>query len=169
MDTEVARPWWFIAMVGRNPQLTLVRVLVLVMGIFLVWKYVAIPIRIEGVSMLPTYKERDISVVNRLAYKFKDPQRGDVVAIRMAGEHVMLLKRVVGLPGETIAFRQGRLFINGEEIPEPYLKLPSRWNIPPQRIGPDEFYVVGDNRSMHEADHTKGRADRTRIVGKTLR
>lgn len=163
-----ARPWWFIVLVGRNPQRTLARVFVLVIGCLLAWKYVAIPIRVEGVSMLPTYKERDINVINRLAYRFGDPQRGDVVAIRMAGEHIMLLKRIVGLPGETIAFRRGRLLINGQDVPEPYLKFPSHWNIPPLEIGPGEYYVVGDNRSMHEADHTKGRADRNRIVGKAL-
>jgi signal peptidase I len=168
METVAARPWWFVALVGRNPQRTLTRIILLVIGCFLAWKYVALPIRVEGVSMLPTYKERDINIINRLAYRFGLPQRGDVVAIRMAGEHVMLLKRVVGLPGETVAFRRGRLLVNGQAVPEPYVKLPCYWNIPPQMIGPDEYFVVGDNRSMHESDHTKGRADRSRIVGKAL-
>ncbi len=114
METVAARPWWFIVLIGRNPQRTLTRVFLLIIGCLLAWKYVALPIRVEGISMLPTYKERDINIINRLAYKIGDPQRGDVVAIRMAGEHIMLLKRVVGLPGETIAFRRGRLLINGQ-------------------------------------------------------
>jgi len=168
METVAARPWWFIVLIGRNPQRTLARVVILVLGCFLAWKYVAVPIRVEGISMLPTYKERDINVINRLAYKFRDPQRGDVVAIRMAGEHLMLLKRIVGLPGETVAFRRGRLLINGQVVPEPYVKFKCYWNIPPQHLGPGEYYVVGDNRSMPEADHTKGIADRSRIVGKAL-
>jgi signal peptidase I len=169
METVTERPWWYIALIGRNPQRTLVRALVLASTCLLAYKFLLVPIRVEGVSMLPTYKNRDISVVSRVSYKFRSPQRGDVVAIRMAGEHLMLLKRVVGLPGETVAFRKGKLLINGEPVDEPYMKLPCNWSIPPEQIGPDEYYVVGDNRSMDHWDHKKGRASRHRILGKALR
>jgi signal peptidase I len=86
----------------------------------------------------------------------------------MAGMRVMLMKRVVGLPGEVIAFRNGQLWIDGKPVPEPYLKYPCNWQMDPEQVGPDEFYVVGDNRSMPQADHTQGLAKRQRIVGKVL-
>ena len=119
--------------------------------------------------MLPTYKSEAVNFVNRVAYVFGKPQRGDVVAIRMkAGEHVMLLKRVVGLPGETVSFRRGRLHVNGEVVEESYVKLPCYWEMPPVKIARDEFYVVGDNRSMAWVDHTQGRAAKSQIVGRAI-
>ena len=118
--------------------------------------------------MLPTYKENGVNFVNCLAYAFHPPQRGDVVAIRYAGRSVMLCKRIVGLPGEMIAFHHGHIEINGEALDEPYVKRSCNWEHAPERIGPDEYYVVGDNRSMDFDQHTKGRADRSRIVGKIL-
>lgn len=115
--------------------------------------------------MFPTYSDWGVNFVNRLAYRHTLPQRGDVVGIRMAGPSIMLMKRIVGMPGETIAFEHGRLIINGEEIPEPYLKhhSPAPF-MNPVTLGPQEYYVIGDNRMNSEA----GRIDRGRIVGKIL-
>lgn len=171
METEVPeRPWWFVVTVGRHPWRTLTRVVVLVVMVLLAWKFAFLPIRVQGISMLPTYRNNQINVVNRLAYVFHEPRRGDIIAVRISetGESAMLLKRVVGLPGETISFRQGRLYVNGEELEEPYVRLPSRWNMPDVKVGPNQFYVVGDNRTMGVFDHTQGRADRRDIVGKAL-
>ena len=128
-----------------------------------------LPIRVEGISMLPTYKTGQVNFVNRLAYKFNEPQRGDIVSVKMSGEKVMLLKRIIGLPGERVAFHAGKLFINGDEMEESYVKLPCAWNIPDVAVPAGEYYVVGDNRSMAEADHTKGRAYRWQIVGRLMR
>jgi len=160
--------WARIILIGRNPAWTLVRIIVLVTLTFAVSKFVLIPIRVEGVSMLPTYRQGRINFVNALAYRSREPQRGDVISIRMAGMRVMLMKRVVGLPGEVIAFRNGQLWIDGKPVDEPYLKYPCNWQMDPEQVGPDEFYVVGDNRSMPQADHTQGLAKRQRIVGKVL-
>jgi len=162
--------WLRILTIGRNPRLTLIRIAVLVGLVFLMREFVLIPIRIVGPSMMPTYQERGINFVNRLAYLRSEPHRGDVVAIRYAGEHRMLMKRILALPGETIEFRNGQVFINDKPLPEPYLAkdYPSTWTIPPQQMGPDRYYVVGDNRTMPERQHVKGAAARERIVGKVL-
>jgi signal peptidase I len=146
----------------------MVRIVVLVAMCTVIFRFDLLPIRVEGVSMLPTYRDHGIHVINRLAYISHPPRRGDVVAIRYSGIHLMLMKRVVGLPGESIAFREGQLFINGQALEEPYVKNSCDWEIPAETIGPDEYYVVGDNRSMPEADHTKGRAQLSRIVGKLI-
>src|ERR1700690_4367674 len=116
--------WLRIMVIGRNPKVTLGRVVVLITTCFVVFRFILLPARIEGISMLPTYQDRSVNFVNRLAYRWHEPQRGDVVGIRLAGPHVMYMKRIIGLPGETIAFVEGRVLINGEVLDEPYEKTP---------------------------------------------
>ena len=161
-------PWWRIVLIGRRPDFTLLRILVLVVFSFLIFNFVLLPIRIQRVSMEPNYKDRGVNFVNRLAYIFHEPRRGDVVAIRFSGPHAMLLKRIVGLPGETVSFHDGQLLINYRILPEPYLKLPCDWEMDAVKLAADEYYVVGDNRSMPWADHKQGRALRDQILGKIL-
>jgi signal peptidase I len=165
-----ATPSWVQrVLIGRNPKRTLLRSLVLVVVSLVVFKFVVQPIRVEGGSMLPAYPDQGIHFVYRLAYLFHGPRRGDVVAIRLlAGEHVMYMKRIVGLPGETVAFHQGYLYINGKPLDEPYVKFRGYWEHAPEQDGPDQYYVVGDNRDMPWADHTKGRPTRDLIVGKVI-
>jgi signal peptidase I len=160
--------WVRIVMIGRNPKATLVRVAVLVMTCFIVFKFVLLHIRVEGISMLPTYPDHSKHFVNRLAYLWHEPQRGDVVGIRLAGPHVMYMKRIIGLPGETVSFVDGRVLINGEVLDEPYEKTACDWNRAPVKLGPDEYFVVGDNRTMPEENHVFGKVERSRIVGKTV-
>jgi signal peptidase I len=170
-NAEAARPpsWLQRVLIGRNPRRTLVRIAVLVTVSFVVFKFVLVPVRVDGGSMLPTYKENGVNFVNRLPYLFHEPRRGDVVAIGLqAGSHIMYMKRIVGLPGETVAFQKGRLLINGQPLDEPYVKLRGDWEHEPEQVGPDQYYVVGDNRDMPWDDHTHGRAARNRIVGKIL-
>ena len=100
-------------------------------------------------------------------YWFSEPQRGDIVIIKYYN-NIFFLKRIVGLPGETIEFKNGKLLINGKEYSEPYVKYPSDWEMEPITVGENEFYAVGDNRSMHIAQHQKGAVRRQRIIGSPL-
>ena len=118
--------------------------------------------------MEPTYRNGSVNFVNTLRYRFHEPRRGDIVAIILAGRRVMLLKRIVGLPGERLAFRDGALIINGHPVPEPYLKSGYDWNMPELEVGPDEFFVVGDNRQMPLEVHLHGRVKRYKVVGGPL-
>ena len=92
-------PWWCIVLIGRRPKRTLVRIGVLVSVSFVLFRFVLAPIRILGPSMLPTYRKGQVHVINRLAYLFHEPRRGDVVAIKYTGEHVMRLKRIIRFMG----------------------------------------------------------------------
>ena len=171
LDAQTAKPPSLLlrVLVGRNPKRTLVRAAVLAALCLVCFKFVLVRVRVEGGSMLPTYKDRSVHVVNRLAYLFHEPQRGDVVTIGMlAGDHVMYLKRIIGLPGETVAFHQGRLYINGHPVEEPYVKLPNAWEHEDIPVRPGHYYVVGDNRDMPWEDHTQGRVARDHIVGKVV-
>lgn len=168
-DSSQPRPHWLrIIAVGRNPRNTLIRIAVLVIGSILLFHFVLLPVKVDGISMLPTYKNGSIHVVNRLAYRWHEPRRGDVVSVRFAGEHLMLMKRIIGLPGESVAFDNGKVLINGKVLDEPYEKWPSQWTLPAKRLRPDEYFIVGDNRTMPSQDHVFGRVDRDRIVGKVI-
>ena len=165
-----APPWWRVALIGRNPRRTLVRLAALVVLTALVFKFVLVAVRINGISMAPTYRDKRLGLVYRLAYAFHEPQRGDVVAIRpVAGEHAgYYLKRIIGLPGETVAFDAGRLLINGRVLEEPYLRWRYSWDMAPVLVGSHQYYVVGDNRTMDRSDHFQGRTERDRIIGRIL-
>jgi len=168
LDNDPSAGWLQRVLIGKNPKRTAARIVVLVVVCFFLFRYVLLGIRVDGVSMMPTYKQNGINFVNRVAYLFHEPRRGDVVAIRISGISIMYMKRIIGLPGETVAFHQGHAFINGRPLEEPYVKYNCDWELPPQLLGPQEYYFVGDNRSMAAPDHTKGVAPRSRIVGKVL-
>jgi signal peptidase I len=160
--------WVRIALIGRRPKRTLIRICVLVVTCFVVFKFILLPVRVDGISMLPTYHNHGVNFINRLAYLRHEPRRGDVVGIRFAGPSAMLMKRVVGLPGETVAFSGGRVLIDGSVLDEPYVKFPCNWERAPVKLGPDEYFFVGDNRSMPQKFHEFGKKERTGIIGKVL-
>jgi signal peptidase I len=169
------RPGWLqVLLIGRRPKRTLLRAGIIIVVCFVVFHFLLLPARVQGISMLPTYHTGQFNCVNRLAYLRHEPRRGDVVSVRfadpggLAGPHVLLMKRVVGLPGETVTFHDGRACINGTPLDEPYVKYPCNWEEWPIVCGPSQYYVVGDNRSMPFALHEQGRAERKRIVGKML-
>jgi len=163
-------PQWLRTMVvGRRPKWTLVRIATLVLTTVLLYEFVIIPIRVAGISMAPTYRDGTINFINRLAYLRSKPQRGDVVGVRLgAGEHLMYMKRIVGLPGESISFHNGVLYIDNQPVDEPYLKYDCHWEMAPIHLGSNWYYVVGDNRSMRREDHYQGKADFSQIVGKVM-
>ena len=155
-------------MIGRQPKFTILRIIILVAVIVCARQFFLLPIQIVGPSMLPGYQDRGINLVNRLAYLFHEPARGDVVAVRTSGLHNMFMKRIVGLPGETVAFHHGRAVVNGKMLDEPYVVYSSDWELPPVTVAPSFYLVVGDNRSMSSEAHTFGQTERERIVGKIL-
>lgn len=170
MDGNITQkpPWWRTILIGRNPIHTIIRIILVVTLCAVLRAFVFWPVRVQGPSMMPTYRENQISVVNHLAYRWSNPQRGDIIAIRFSGPSILLMKRVVGLPGETVAFTKGKLLVNGVELAEPYVKNRCYWEMPPKRLNSDEYFVVGDNRVMRIEDHEFGSATRNRIMGKVL-
>jgi signal peptidase I len=153
---------------GDNPRRTAVRVLVLATVSVVTLRWLLIPIHTEGSSMLPTYAPDRLNFVNRLAYIARQPTRGEVVAIQMAGPHVLYVKRVIGLPGERVAVRDGTVLINGTPLVEPYVKHRRPWDVQEVTLGPREYFLIGDNRGMSAGEHDFGRADIDRILGKVV-
>jgi len=133
-DVASAKPGWIqIILVGRRPKTTLMRILVLAVACYVVFNFALWPIQVNGISMEPTYHDHGINCVNRLSYLFHAPKRGDVVSIcfaepaRFTKPSELLMKRIIGLPGESVAFHQGHVYINGKILNEPYLTLPCTW------------------------------------------
>jgi signal peptidase I len=88
--------------------------------------------------------------------------------VRLAGEKVVLLKRVVALEGESVSFRNGKLIVDGEELEEPYISYSYDWNLEPRPVEKDTVYVVGDNRRVPMEAHHFGQTSVKRIVGRPL-
>jgi signal peptidase I len=122
------------------------------------------PVQVLGDSMLPNYHSGERHFINKLAYRTAKPQRGDVVALYAPNGDVYL-KRVLGLPGETVTFTNGSLAIDGQELKEPYVDT----KIVPRedeegKLGPDDYYVIGDNR----ATSVRGKVSKQHIIGKVV-
>jgi signal peptidase I len=167
--------WWLrVVTIGRRPRATVARIVVLAVVCFVTFKFILLPVRIEGISMEPTLHDRQVHLVNRWAYLFHEPRRGDIVSIRFSNPGTfsapseMYMKRIIGLPGETVSFHEGHAYINGKLLNEPYVKPPCDWEHAPIQCGTNQYYVVGDNRSMPFEYHQQGRAARERVVGKLL-
>ncbi|MDA3894924.1 MAG: signal peptidase I [Desulfobacteraceae bacterium] len=149
-------------------QKFLIRILVVGVTAFILFKYILIPFRISGFSMVPTYNDGSVNFSFTLKYLFTPPKRFDVVTVRFAGNHVMLLKRIVALEGETIEFKKGFLFINGKKMHEPYVSKRQPWDLAPRTVKKDHVYVVGDNRNVSMERHHFGQTPINRITGVPL-
>ena len=153
------------------PDLTkgfFIRVIVLVVSAWLFFSYVCIPIKIQGLSMEPMYRDGGFNFILAPAYRFKKHTRGDVVAVRFTGTRVLLLKRIIAFEGERVEFIEGTLYLNGEPFDEPYVKLPCDWDLDPRIVEKGNVYVIGDNRSVPVEAHVFGQTSLKRIAGVPL-
>ncbi len=167
IETDGAPPKsrWRRFVHGSTPGRTRLRIFGVALGSFLLFKFWLIPIKVVGFSMFPTYKPGEINYINRYAYAKRAPTRGEIVSIGTTGAQVTILKRVLGVPGDHVYMRKGRVHINGEELDEPYLEIESGHStVAPVRLKEDEFWVVGDNRMVSEFR----KIHRRRIIGKPL-
>ena len=161
-------PSWTIWLWGRRPLVTLLRAAVLGALLYLTGRFAFPPVHVAGLSMEPTIHDGTWRLGNKLKFHTRDPRRGELVMISMAGWHAYYLKRVLGLPGETIAFNKGALLINGQRVPEPYLDGDSAWTMPPTRVPAGEYFVAGDNRAVPLPAHMAGLTRRSAIAGGLL-
>jgi len=123
---------------------------------------------VEGQSMLNTLFPGERVIVSRISYIIGQPARGDVIVLQYPLDPGRdFVKRIIGLPGETVAIVDGQVFINGRPLPpEPYVVYPGPTDMAPLQLGPDEYFVMGDNRAGSSDSRVWGPLPARRIIGK---
>lgn len=137
-------------------------------------RYVGQKTLVDGASMSPTLEDGDVLIVEKLSYRFRQPERYDVVVFRyLYKENSYYIKRIIGLPGETVQIKDGKIYINGslleEEFGSAVIKNPGRAN-QPITLGSDEYFVLGDNRnvSSDSRDPSVANVKADQIVGRAF-
>jgi len=140
--------------------------LVIIIVVILIRTFIATPVRVNGASMDPTLINGETMILNKLVLRVRGIERWDIVVARADGSN--LIKRVVGLPGERIKYVEGILFINGEAKEDPF-SLTVTYDFDEIIIGPNEYFLMGDNRSISQDSRNPiiGNVDRRDIRGKT--
>ena len=123
--------------------------------------------RIEQVSMQPNLHEGEYVIVDKISYLLHPPERGDIVVLKRAGQPD-LIKRIVGLPGETIEVRDGKVFADGQPLTEPYIAQQPAYVMSARQIEADQYFVLGDNRNNSSDSHAWGPVPRADIIGRAM-
>jgi len=121
--------------------------------------------QVLGQSMEPTLHSSQRVVIEKVTYRFHGPRRGDVVVINSSGQSEMLIKRVVGLPGETIEVKDGRVHVNGRRLEESWTMKPGGGHYGPRTVPPLHVFVLGDNRGASNDSRNFGPVPIEDIVG----
>ncbi|MEH7333452.1 signal peptidase I [Neobacillus drentensis] len=139
------------------------------------------PIVVDGLSMMPTLKDQDRMIVSKFSYDIGKPKRFDIIVFH-APEHKDYIKRVIGLPGDTIEYKDDVLYVNGKAYKEPYLDeykkqvndgpLTSSFKLEETAVGrktvpPGELFVMGDNRRFSKDSRHIGTIPMSKVIGKT--
>jgi len=135
--------------------------------------FVAQPFIVSGLSMDPAFDNGDYLIVDQISYRFGDPQRNEVIVFRLPeNEGRFLIKRIIGLPGETVNIESGEVIVqktNGEKIKleEPFVQYPKE-DSGVYELGEEEYFVLGDNRAASSDSRMWGVLEKDLIVGRAL-
>jgi len=154
----------------RNAEF-LLYIVVVVLVALTIRAFIAEPTRVDGDSMIPTLVHNEDMLVEKMTYWFSDPLRGDIVICFYPGYTESCVKRVIGLPGETVAVKDGVITINGEPIDEsPYWKGEIIGDVDSVTVGAREVFVVGDNRngSKDSRNPSVGCIPYAKVVGRVI-
>lgn len=155
----------------------IVKVVVISLAIILPVRYFLIkPFYVKGASMEPNFYDHEYLIIDEISYRFSEPQRGDIVVFRYPHDpRQYFIKRIIGLPNETVKIRGGTIFIanasnpDGTPLEEAYLPdgLSTSGSIE-VTLGSDQYYVLGDNRTSSLDSRAFGPLPRSEIVGRVL-
>ncbi|MBQ8472797.1 MAG: signal peptidase I [Bacilli bacterium] len=139
--------------------------IIVIVLVLVIKQFIITPIRVNGSSMNDTLINKDIMILDKISYQFSPIERFDIVVIKFENEY--LIKRVIGLPGETVEYKDNNLYINGELIEENFNhKVTDNYSL--NEVIPDGYYfVVGDNRGDSLDSRVLGLMKEEDILGKT--
>jgi len=114
-------------------------------------------VEVDGISMLPTVHTGELLFVDTLSYRLHAPRRGDIIILHPpVAPDENYIKRVIGLPGDRVAVKNGLVYINGAALAEPYLHEPHTYSWGPARVPAADYFVLGDNRDASYDSHLWG-------------
>ena len=146
----------------------LLETIVLAVVLFFAINAVSARVRVDGFSMLPTLQDGEYVLVNRLAYRTDLPVRGDIIVfVSPQAPDLDLIKRVIGLPGDSVKIFNGQVQVNGKILDEPYIAAApiynGEWNVPQGNL-----FVLGDNRNDSSDSHAWGLLPIENVIGKAI-
>lgn len=121
--------------------------------------------RIEGSSMEPNLHDGEYVIIDKVSYMLHGPERGDVIVFARPGERDYI-KRVIGLPGDTVEIRSGQVYVNGIALEEPYINQPVRQDVAARQVEAGRYFVLGDNRNNSSDSRVIGTVPAADIVGR---
>ena len=129
------------------------------------------PVKVEGTSMLPELKDQERIFVNKFVYRFEKISRRDIVVFWYPRDpSKSFIKRIIGLPGDTVEIRSGTVYVNGEPLDEPYLvpEFADKRTMPARYIDPGYYFVMGDDRKFSSDSRVWGLVPEKYIYGKAV-
>lgn len=147
----------------------IIEYIVLIVVILLIRTYLFVPIMVSGNSMVPTLNNGDVMILNKFSYLVNDIERFDIVVVDYENEYI--IKRVIGLPGDYVEYKNDILYVNGKKIKEEYdREYTEDFNLNDLNIEkiPNNYYLVlGDNRPISKDSRKIGLIDKKNIKGST--
>lgn len=144
-------------------------IIIAVIIAFFLLNFVIINANVPTESMMNTIMVNDRIFANRLAYLFSEPKRGDIVVFRYPdNEKILYVKRIIGLPGETVEIKNQKVYINNEPINEPYIREPMTGASGPFKVPEGKYFMMGDNRNNSNDSRfwINKFVDKNKILGK---
>jgi len=130
---------------------------------------------VDGISMLPNYKDKDFVIVDKISYQIRNPKYGEVIVFKPElNNDVNYIKRIIGLPGDKVEIYSGKIFVNSTQVSEPYLKgnLTYYENNSDyyfsKTLNDDEYFVLGDNRNNSQDSRSIGPIPKENITGRVF-
>ena len=143
----------------------IIEYLIIIIAVLLFRQFLYSPIRVTGNSMVPTLKDGDIMILDKIGYKLNGLDRFDIVVIKYDNEKI--IKRVVGLPGDYVEYKDDKLYINGEYVKEEYSRNSTDDFALESKIPENKYLVLGDNRPISKDSRIIGLIDTKDIIGYT--
>jgi signal peptidase I len=142
---------------------------IIIIAVLVIRTFLFTPIQVEQKSMIPTLDPNDIMVLNKIGYNLFGVNRFDIVVIKVEDEYI--IKRVIGLPGEKIEYKNGKLLVNDKVVNEDFIDVYTEDfvldSIGYDKIPKDKYFVLGDNRGNSTDSRVLGLIDKKDILGKT--
>lgn len=163
-QSRTERVYW---LAGWAYDFSKVATIVLVLALIVNYFFYSLMV-VRGTSMVPTFVDGNVQTISRVAYDLHAPTRGDVIALYFPGEtQERFIKRIIGLPGETININGGKVYVNSKQLNEPYLA--STVVTAPDltlTLPNDQYFVMGDNRTVSSDSRAWGPVPKSFIIGK---